>query len=284
MRLFFLMLFGFSNLLYGQHFKISGNWLGILTDSTSDFTKNYPILLQIKGINGHATGIVRIEFEGKYSQFEVSGTYKKKKHFTLKSASKAQYESNDFRLSPFEFVFHYDDSSEYVVSTLTSSGNWLHGFKMYLEWEETQYELAKKPALSSIGAEAMAYRIKLGVPAKSKRIKELAVFQFKPIYFEVDRYEIDSSFYPYLEKLTRILNSHSDLRLNIIGHTDADGSNEYNLELSKNRANAIFQHLNGLGIASDRMIFEFEGESRPAETNDNQNGKRRNRRVEFRFI
>jgi len=282
MRIALLVLFCCCSLIYGQPFKLSGNWSGIITDSL--LTKSHPALLQIKGINGHATGIFRIETQEGFCQFEVSGTYKKKKHFGLKSSSKAQLASKGFESVPFDFTFHYDDSSEYVVGTLNCPGSAFHRFKLYLEWDESPYVLNAENSLSSIGAQAMAYRIKLNVPAKSKRLKELARFQFIPIYFDVDRYEIDSTYFTYLEKLTRILNSHSDLRLKIIGHTDADGSNEYNLELSKNRANAIFQHLNDLGIAPDRMIFEFQGETNPVETNENERGKQRNRRVEFEFI
>ena len=100
----------------------------------------------------------------------------------------------------------------------------------------------------------------------------------------MDRYEIDSSYFPYLQKITRILNSHTDLRLRIIGHTDADGSDDYNIALSKNRANAIFQFLVNAGIASDRMVFDFKGEGNPTDTNENESGKQRNRRVEFEFI
>ncbi len=282
MRIATLILFCCCSQLFGQSFKISGNWSGIITDSL--FTKSHPALLQIKGINGHATGIFRIDTPEGFCQYEVTGAYKKKKHFILKSSSKAQLASKGFESVPFEFTFHYDDSSEYVVGTLNCIGSAFHRFKLFLEWDESPYNLNEENSLSKIGAQAMAYRIKLNVPAKSKRMKELARFQFIPIYFDVDRYEIDSTYFAYLEKLTRILNSHSDLRLKIIGHTDADGSDEYNLSLSKNRANAIFLHMVALGISPDRMIFEFQGESQPAESNENDRGKQRNRRVEFAFI
>lgn len=282
MRLTLLLLFFYCSTFFGQSFKLSGNWSGIITDSL--FTKSHPALLQIKGINGHATGIFRIETSEGFCQYEVSGDYKKKKEFKLISALKPQSETKGFGSLPFEFTFHYDDSSEYVVGTLHSPGSAFHRFKLYLEWDESPYILNQENSLSNIGAQAMAHRLKLNIPAKSKRMKELARFQFVPIFFEVDRFEIDSSYFPYLEKLTRILNSHSDLRLKIIGHTDADGSNEYNLELSKNRANAIFQKLKDLGIAPDRMIFEFQGETNPVETNENERGKQRNRRVEFEYI
>ncbi|MFM7388982.1 MAG: OmpA family protein [Bacteroidota bacterium] len=282
MRLTLLLLFLYCGPFYGQPFKLTGNWSGIITDSL--YTTNYPALLQIKGINGHATGVFRIETPNGYCQYEVSGDYKKKKDFKLSSALKPQSETKGFGSLPFDFTFHYDDSSEYVLGTLNSPGNAINRFRIMLEWDETPYILGGESMLSALNSQAMMYRIKLGVPAKTKRIKELKRFQFKAIYFEVDRYEIDSSYVPFLKNLTRILQSNSDLRLKIIGHTDADGSNEYNLELSKNRANAIFQHLKDLGIAPDRMLFEFQGETNPVETNENERGKQRNRRVEFEFI
>jgi outer membrane protein OmpA-like peptidoglycan-associated protein len=268
--------------MYGQSFILKGNWSGIITDSL--FTKIHPALLQIKGVNGHATGIFRIETPEGFCQYEVSGNYKDKKHFSLTSSSKALSETKGFKSNPFEFTFHFDDSSEYVVGNLNSPGSAFQRFKMYLERDESAYNLNEGNSLSNIASQAMAHRIKLNVPAKSKRLKELARFQFMPLYFEIDRYEINSTYFTYLEKLTRILNSHSDLRLKIIGHTDSDGSDEYNLTLSKNRATAIFQHLVALGISPDRMIFDFHGERKPAESNENDLGKQRNRRVEFEFI
>jgi outer membrane protein OmpA-like peptidoglycan-associated protein len=284
MRWNLLVFIGFLGFVYGQPYKLTGNWTGILTDSSQGFTKAFPVILQLKGVNGHATGVFRVETEDGFSQYEVSGDYTSKKHFVLQSALKPLMQTKNIALNSFDFTFHFQDSSEYVTGIFHSLGCPFHQLNLYLERDDLAYTLEKNLLFSTTNVLAMAHRIQLGVPAKSKRLKELANFKFQPVYFAVDSYKIDSSYFSYLARLTRLLNSNSDLRLKIIGHTDADGSVEYNLELSKNRSNALFQRLQSLGISSDRMLFEFEGESQPVGSNDSEPGKQRNRRVEFVFI
>jgi len=280
-----LLVFGcFIGLVYGQKFKLGGNWTGILTDSAQGFTKAFPVILQLKGVNGHATGIFRLETMDGFSQYEVTGDYSSKKRFVLTSGLKPSLQIKNIALNPFDFTFNFQDSNEYVTGVFHSMGCPFHQLNLYLERDDMAYTLEKNLLFSTTNVLAMAHRIQLGVPAKSKRLKELANFKFQPVYFAVDSYEIDSSYFSYLARLTRLLNSNSDLRLKIIGHTDADGSDEYNLELSKNRSNALYKRLQSLGISPDRMLFEFVGESQPVQSNKNERGKQRNRRVEFSFI
>ena len=75
-----------------------------------------------------------------------------------------------------------------------------------------------------------------------------------------------------------------DLRIKIIGNTDGDGSEAFNLELSKKRSNEIKLILIKNGIRTDRMIEEYNGELHPIDSNDTDEGKRKNRRVDFQFI
>ncbi|MCF0054847.1 OmpA family protein [Dyadobacter sp. CY356] len=71
-------------------------------------------------------------------------------------------------------------------------------------------------------------------------------------------------------------------RLTIIGHTDADGSDDANLELSKRRAKAVAQALTTtFGIDSSRLETNGKGKSEPVDSNDTAAGKANNRRVEF---
>ncbi|NDB35297.1 MAG: hypothetical protein EB023_08115, partial [Flavobacteriia bacterium] len=190
-----------------QKFTISGTWSGILVDTASQFSISYPAMLKINGVNGHATGVFRIESTTGFTQYEVSGYYKNKKNFTLTSSKKTNLESKNFGGKPFEFDFHFDDSSEYIRSGFRSPGGPYHGLQLYLERDEKEYTLDKTLLFNELSTQAFAYRVKKGVPAKAKRIKELEQFAFKPIYFAVDRYEIDSTYFTYLLKITRILNS-----------------------------------------------------------------------------
>jgi outer membrane protein OmpA-like peptidoglycan-associated protein len=85
-------------------------------------------------------------------------------------------------------------------------------------------------------------------------------------------------------KIIKITKSHSDLRIQVTGHTDSDGSNTYNKKLSKRRAESIIKFFTKRGLRRDRIVIDFKGESEPIETNQTKDGKRKNRRVDFTFI
>ena len=71
------------------------------------------------------------------------------------------------------------------------------------------------------------------------------------------------------------------LLINIEGHTDADGADKYNKELSQKRAEAVKEHLVGLGIDEARLNAIGYGKERPIADNNTEEGKEKNRRVEF---
>jgi outer membrane protein OmpA-like peptidoglycan-associated protein len=74
----------------------------------------------------------------------------------------------------------------------------------------------------------------------------------------------------------------TDLKVKIIGHTDADGNDPANLDLSKRRAAAVKVSLaKDFGIDESRMETDGKGESEPIDKNDTPAGKANNRRVEF---
>jgi len=78
------------------------------------------------------------------------------------------------------------------------------------------------------------------------------------------------------------LNEDSALRVSIEGHTDADGSDESNSDLSKRRADAVRTYLiNEFKIAADRLESKGWGESKPIDANTSAEGKANNRRVEL---
>jgi outer membrane protein OmpA-like peptidoglycan-associated protein len=124
----------------------------------------------------------------------------------------------------------------------------------------------------------------MGMVAPNKRDKERLNFKFESIYFEPAKYELVPEYHAYLRKVINVINGHTDLRLKVIGHTDWDGSDQYNEELSKERAEAIIQFLEQNGLARDRIEYEYQGEKKPVDTNKTSEGKKRNRRVDFQFI
>ncbi len=86
---------------------------------------------------------------------------------------------------------------------------------------------------------------------------------------------------PVLDEVVRIMAEHPEIRVEIQGHTDNIGSDEYNMKLSQRRADAVKQYLVKKGVDASRLDTRGFGESQPIDTNDTDLGRARNRRIEF---
>ncbi|WKN30511.1 OmpA family protein [Porifericola rhodea] len=104
------------------------------------------------------------------------------------------------------------------------------------------------------------------------------------IFFDVDKYEIKSASEPELNKVAQFLRENPDIKITINGHTDNQGSADYNLELSSRRAKAVYDYLIKLGIAENRLQYRGYGQSKPVETNDTEEGRQANRRIAFEIL
>ena len=102
------------------------------------------------------------------------------------------------------------------------------------------------------------------------------------ILFDIDSYRIKGKSYKTLQDNGRLQQDDPELRLSIEGHTDSDGSDDHNLELSQKRANSVRDYLiSTYSISPDRLEAKGWGESKPIDTNDTPEGKANNRRVEL---
>ena len=81
-------------------------------------------------------------------------------------------------------------------------------------------------------------------------------------------------------RLADFLREYPERRIRVEGHTDSVGSQQYNLELSRRRAEAVKQAIVGHGISPSRIVTQGYGEAYPVASNDNEAGRQRNRRVE----
>lgn len=98
--------------------------------------------------------------------------------------------------------------------------------------------------------------------------------------FETNRADLKAGAFRSLEKLSDFLKQHPDRNIMIEGHTDSTGSAEYNLDLSRRRAQAVAQALRSQGIEPDRIITRGYGQEYPVASNDTPSGRLQNRRVE----
>lgn len=101
------------------------------------------------------------------------------------------------------------------------------------------------------------------------------------IFFDSGKYDLLPESYAELDRLYKVLQTNKGLKIEIGGHTDAVGSDANNMTLSNNRANAVMQYLVTKGISKDRLSSKGFGETKFIATNDTEEGKQLNRRVEF---
>ncbi len=106
----------------------------------------------------------------------------------------------------------------------------------------------------------------------------------KNIYFNFDKTELKTESFPELNRLTQLMKTNPGITIEIGGHTDDKGSDEYNLELSDGRANSVMNYLLEQNIAAKRMIAKGYGESEPISSNYTDEGRAENRRVVFTIL
>lgn len=103
------------------------------------------------------------------------------------------------------------------------------------------------------------------------------------INFDFDKYDLLPQSYPILDHAVDVLNEFNNLDVVIIGNTDNVGSNEYNMKLSKKRADAVLNYLLKKGIQRSRITEEWKGEEMPIKDNSTKTGRAFNRRVEIKI-
>ncbi|MFZ1694494.1 MAG: OmpA family protein [Flavobacteriales bacterium] len=104
------------------------------------------------------------------------------------------------------------------------------------------------------------------------------------VQFEFDKAELLPGYEKELEKLVDLMTDFPYLRVEIEGHTDDQGSDEYNLKLSDARAKAVVDYLLKKKVEKERLTWKGYGESKPLQPNTNEANRAINRRVEFRVI
>jgi outer membrane protein OmpA-like peptidoglycan-associated protein len=128
-----------------------------------------------------------------------------------------------------------------------------------------------------------AEEIKKTVPdAKVERVGEGIVVEFSSnVLFGFDQSGLSNEAKRNLDKLVLVLNSYADTDIELQGHTDSKGSLNYNQNLSEQRASAVSGYLVDSGISRSRVASKGFGEEAPKYGNDTEDGRSKNRRVEF---
>jgi len=117
--------------------------------------------------------------------------------------------------------------------------------------------------------------------AKVERVGEGIKITFSSgILFDVDKSNLKDPYKGELSQLAAILNKYDDTNIMLAGHTDATGSDEYNLELSRRRAGSVASYLATQNVNRARFTTEGYGKTDPIASNETAEGRSQNRRVE----
>jgi len=125
-------------------------------------------------------------------------------------------------------------------------------------------------------------RIAAGAPDTRKQLITEGKLVTRGILFDVNSDKIKPESYGCIKDIATVLKENPSVSVMIVGHTDSDGNDAFNLDLSKRRANSVKAFLaKEFGIDEARMKTDGKGENQPVENNATAEGKAQNRRVEF---
>lgn len=125
-------------------------------------------------------------------------------------------------------------------------------------------------------------RLAVGAPNLGNKLISEGKFSTNGILFDTNSDQIKPQSYGSLQDIATVLKENATVRVKIIGHTDSDGDDKANVDLSKRRADAVVKALSSnFGIDASRMESDGKGEAEPVDSNDSSAGKANNRRVEF---
>ncbi|PRP92424.1 Photosystem I P700 chlorophyll a apoprotein A2 [Enhygromyxa salina] len=124
-------------------------------------------------------------------------------------------------------------------------------------------------------------------PPKPKRVEvtAAAIVINDKILFEVDKAVIRAESFDLMNEITQVVKENPRIKkISIEGHTDDDGSKNYNKKLSQKRADSVMSYLVEHGIEAERLTAVGHGEDIPIVANDSPENKEKNRRVEFIIV
>jgi OmpA-OmpF porin, OOP family len=116
------------------------------------------------------------------------------------------------------------------------------------------------------------------------KVKAGSTAVLQNIFFDHDKYELKDKSVTELQKVDRFLTENPEIRVEISGHTDNSGTVAYNMQLSQKRAQAVYTYLIEHGISPARLTAKGYGPNNPIADNTTDEGKQRNRRIEFKLL
>jgi OmpA-OmpF porin, OOP family len=289
MKFGFLFIFLLSQVVYAQTDRIEV-WQGIMVPSGKKFNDAEVLWLKIPlQVSDKQTSdeflsrqeTMNTEF---YALHKL--TIKNDGAFTVVEEAKSHKKKLNRGLAFCRMIYklQYNEATGYLEGTYSATDCRSTSGKVYLYRSEHPIADGDAMTLTHAWVRKMIDGLEKGKMSPAKMAEMRANFEFKPIFFDYDKAEIREEYKSYLKTMAQIVLSHSDLRIKVTGHTDGDGSDAYNLDLSKRRAQAILAFFLEQGLTAERVEIDFQGKRNPVAPNNTSEGKQRNRRVDFAFI
>ncbi len=281
-----LLIFAFIlsvGMSYAQN--VTGNWQGILThpNDTIGFTDNYAFWLNIEQEGDSIYGQSRIELANSknFSVMHFKGTFKNKHLDIVETAWEESHMGEgifiNWCLKRMSFIYHWEDSTE-TMRGIWSSNKECGPGEVFLHRSAVEFSNRTSQSHEYLSFKDLKQRLR-----QEESVVNTKVVLSK-VTFEADQYKLLPESRPILKELKDIMVAHPTLKINILGHTGNIGHDQYNLTLSLERARIVKDYLEKLGIQESRIHYHGFGESRPIATNSTEEGRKKNRRIEFEVI
>jgi len=188
--------------------------------------------------------------------------------------------------SELQILLNFENAVNKLGGTVLSKGRNKEILKLSRDgkevWVEVTTEFTGKYSLRIVEKKAMAQDIVANADAFSNDLKTMGHSAVYGIYFDTGKFAIKPESEQAISEIAKLLKSDAGLKVYVVGHTDNVGGLEANMKLSQDRADAVVQALirNG-GIEASRLKAYGNGPFAPVASNDTEEGRAKNRRVEL---
>lgn len=284
-----------TNLFPGNWFKMTGTGWFIpegISALPENFTVQFDFVVQCpeEEINGHSFSLTIID--GNYDNPEeggaIPGTAGFHLWFTKHSIDFSNYDNGEYIIDGRKDIM--TDVNEMVKVSISAQKQ-----RVRVYMNETKvfdvprglpanhiYNMFRFENNSVCSPFISNFRVAAGLPDTRNKLLTEGKLVTRGILFDTNSDKIKPESYGTLKDIASVLKENANVKVKIVGHTDSDGSDASNLDLSKRRSLSVKQSLiNDFGIDASRMETDGKGESEPTDKNDSPQGKANNRRVEF---
>ena len=287
MKMFLLLLLGFVSLNAIAQVKMDGIWQGLIGRDGAKWSESSVLFLEINSVDKNLTGRTREEVTKSdcYMIQKIKGSITDSVSIKFKQyITETKKTTPKITWIPFEAKLSFDTLTGYLSGSYTQLAGRKTTGKITMYRSTAEFSNSEMIMLHQSWRDVFIQDLNQKRKAPAIREWERKNFVFEPIYFDYDKDSLKVEYNAYLKEMVRVVLDHTDLRIKITGHTDADGSEAYNKELSERRAKSIQDFFVKCGLPPHKVVTDFKGEEEPVDNNKTDNGKQRNRRVDFTFI